>query len=414
MRKLYGVSWALAVVVIAALFASASAASAAVVTIHVAWPSEQEAGMADVVADFNQTHTTIQAQATYTPTATLPTLLATELQAGNPPDVFQANLANSNIASIYPLAAKGKLLNLTGQPWVKATPKFAKPLLTVKGKVYGAIPTADLNEIIYNRTVLSSLSVKPPATYSALLAYCAKAKAAGKIPIALAGATSTFPALLLVDVGTSFVFSKDPNWVTQRDHHKVTFASSPLWQAVGNATVQMNKDGCFGPSATGTTISSALGEVATGQAGMLIGVTAFYGALKMINPSASLGLLAFPGQSARYTAASVGVSPLAVSASTSNPAAVKTFLDFVEEPQQETVLANALGNITPGALTHDALPAWMSTIAPVVKAGKLVDTFDDFFPNQTTFFGTMVPDYTGLLTGQKTVSEFLHDTDAAW
>ncbi len=412
----------LALVVVFAVTLSASAATAkskATVTISFLANTENRLVWDVLLGNFARVYPEIHVEPTYIPSVQQQTLLLTQFQGGNPPDMFVTNVGASTPTAIYAFGAQGKLLDLTGAPWFKRVPAFARKYVEVKGRVYGFPGVFIPQGLMYNRDLFRQLGLSIPTRFSELLALCPKIKSAGKIPIALGAASASGPINMLVVLGTSFVYGKDPDWTIKRIQHKSTFAGSPLWQRTLQAIVQMKDAGCFQPAPEGTTNIAENTLVATGQAAMMFASATQSAPIKAINPNVNLGLFAFPGDDPKDTVVAVGngVSTVVGSKTTSHPAEVKTFINFIARPKQNSLYAKVVGSIGEYDLLKGKLPDLVKEMSKnLTTPGKSIFPYVVAWPRPDK--GLMIPNFylqvPGLFTGQRTPDQILQFMDALW
>ncbi len=416
----------LALVVVVALSVSAAAATAAgaknqaTVTISFAANIENKPAWDLMIANFERVYPDIQIEATYVPFSQYVPLLLTRLQAGNAPDVFATNAGAGHAAAVYALGSQGKLLDLTGRPWVKRVPPFFRKLLQVKGRFYGFPGVFQVQGLMYNRDLFKQLGLAIPTSFSGLLALCGKIKAAGKVPIAMGAASASSPLNMISALGTDFVYSKDPNWTLERIQHKVTFASSPLWQRMLQTIVQMKDTGCFQPVPEGTTNITENAMVANSQAVMMFASANQAAPIRTINPNVNLGFFPFPADNAKDTKVTVhnGNFTLVVSKTTAHPTEVKTFINFLGRTKQNTLLAK----VTDSAAGYDLikgklLPDIFKEVSKdLTTPGKSATAWAFSWPrpDKGLYVPTFYQQVVGLFTGQRTPDQILQTMDALW
>jgi raffinose/stachyose/melibiose transport system substrate-binding protein len=418
MRGRFVLGGALCAVLFAVAASGASAApqrKSAVVTLRILQFGSLQAGWDVLVKNFENVYPNIHVETTYGPPASYGTELVTQIQAGNPPDAFYVGPGNNNFYSVFPLGSQGKLLDLTGSPWQKRLPRYVKRYLQVHGKINANVLGYALSGLVYNRDLMSSLGVAPPKTLSDLIAFCGKAKAAGKIPMVVAGLGPGYSQLAAI-LMTAFVYSKDPNWNLERDQKKVSYTSSPLWKSAFQAIVQMNGAGCFGPAPAATTMAAGFNQMASGQAVIYVGAAPFIQAVQQINPNLNLGMINFPGLSAKDERVFVNWVGMGGSATTQHPKEVKTLLNFVSRPKQQTLFAKVANLTAPFDFAKGILASSLRELIPDVKAGRILPNPTYGFPsaNAAILISAGSSPLGGLLTGQLSVESLLAQLDAAW
>jgi raffinose/stachyose/melibiose transport system substrate-binding protein len=168
----------------AALLVGAGGASAKPqqqVTLKLLAAIQNEQGTDVIIANFQRVYPNIRVEATYVDSTAYGPLLLTQLQAGNEADIFTGSLGGSSNTSSYPLAAQGRLLDLSGSPWVKRVVSDARRYSSRQHKIYALPLGYNLQGLMYNTDLFASLGLKEPTTFNELLALCGKIRAAGKI-----------------------------------------------------------------------------------------------------------------------------------------------------------------------------------------------------------------------------------------
>jgi raffinose/stachyose/melibiose transport system substrate-binding protein len=409
---------ALSAGILAALTVGVAATAAgreATVTLKMLQPLEQQNQYQIMVANFERVYPDIKIEVTYVPFVQYVSLLLTEIQAGNAPDLFFANAGNNDTGSIYPLASNGKLLDLTGSPWQKRLPAFARPYFSRHGKIYGWPVTMSAQGLLYNADLFQSLGLKQPQNFAGLLALCRQITAAGKIPIAV-GLASLNSVLGLATVAESdFVYNKDPKWTIERNQKKVTFAGSPLWNRGLQAIVDMKNAGCFQPAPAATTTNGQQTLFTSGQAVMELGLNTQRGQLLVLSPSLNLRFMLVPADNAKDTVIPLA-TPVSIvaSATTQHPKEAKTFINFLARAKQSSLYASVGGGIAPFDAIKGVLPSWLSNLRPFLQKGRTVLQPSYSFPRSDIFVAGLVSPIVGLFTGQRSVSDILANLDKVW
>lgn len=410
------------VVAIAALAVGASGASASkadVVTLNLEYANTVQNAWEGIINDFEVKYPNIKINATYLDSVSSSTLIPTQLQAGNAPDIFIATAGTGSSTSIWTLAAAGKLLDLSGLRLVKSIPASGLAVHSYKGKVYGFPMAVSTNGVLYNTDLFKQLKLSPPTNLTDLFALCKKVKAAGKIPIAfgMAGST-TGVGVMLLQLENEFVYAQDPNWVTKLIAGKVTFSSSPLWRAMFQTISNLNKDGCFNDQPAGTSYPTGAGNlVASGQAAMEFLSGGTINSVTSINPNLHYAMFEVPPDNSggKHTYASIGYNlSVAANAATQHPAEVKEFLNFAADADEDYRWATLASSVAPLDLVHGLWPSYLASSDKVfAKAGRVSLNQSILLPNPTV--NTVLSnDIVGVITGQETVTSALGALDQAW
>jgi|WetSurMetagenome_2_1015567.scaffolds.fasta_scaffold69232_2 raffinose/stachyose/melibiose transport system substrate-binding protein len=375
--------------------------------------SPLQAGMTEVIANFEKLHPKVKVEAQYvSPGPDYSQTLITQIQAGNAPDVFYTDGGSGNPVSLIPLAKAGKLADLTGASYEAAVSEQAKDLFYNDGKLVG-MPLGVAGEaVIYNADEFAKLGIEAPATWADFLALCEKIKAAGKVPIVFPGQA---PAHIPLTLSANDVYAADPAWDSKRASGQVTFVGEAGWQKVLQQIDELNKKGYYQEGAAGTGIPQAFQMVASGQALMFIGPFDALGPIiGMSEGKVKFAAFPIPGETADSTVAMIVYGQtLCISADSKNLEAAKAFLEFVSQPDQGAVLTATGGTISMPDAVKGNFPPYLSTFAPLYKAGKVVAYPAALWPSEEVLnaFNTAA---TSIVTGQKSIEEALKGVDEAW
>ncbi|MFC7762350.1 extracellular solute-binding protein [Catellatospora bangladeshensis] len=112
--------------------------------------------------------------------------LTTATQAGSPPDLFQS--WGGGVLKQQVDAGLVKDITADVQPWIGSLLPAAVQPFTVDGKIYGVPFDVGMVGFWYNKDLFAKAGITaPPTTWAELLTTVSKIKAAGIVPIALAG-----------------------------------------------------------------------------------------------------------------------------------------------------------------------------------------------------------------------------------
>ncbi|KRO39766.1 MAG: hypothetical protein ABR66_02185 [Microbacteriaceae bacterium BACL25 MAG-120322-bin65] len=134
-------------------------------------------------------------------------VLATRLEAGDPPDSFQGHAG----AELMDYINAGQLEDLTflydEQGWTAVMPETLLPLITVDGKIYSVPVNIHRANVMWaNPTVLADNSIEMPTTWDEFFVAAETLEAAGIIPLALGEQWTQlhlFESVLLGELGTA-------------------------------------------------------------------------------------------------------------------------------------------------------------------------------------------------------------------
>ena len=416
-----GLAVALLAATVAGVTAGSSAQAAAKddVTLTLMYPNTVQNAWTKTIEDFEHKYPNIKINAQFVESLTGNTLLATQLQAGNAPDLFSVGAGTGSSTAIWNAGPAGKLLDLSTSPWVKRIPPNGIKYFKAGGKVYGWPMAVSTNGVLYNTELFKKLKLTVPANLKDALAQCKKIKAAGKIPYALGFAGSSVGvSVMVLQLTNQFVYGQDPNWVAKRIANKVTFAGSPLWRALFTTVDNLRRNGCFNENPAGTSYPTGAGNlVASGQAVMEFLSGGTINSVTSINPDIKYAMFQFPPDNSggKHTVASIGFAlNIGANAQTKHPDEVKKFLNFAADANVNVTWATNAGSIAPLNAIKGLFPSYLAAAdAPLAKAGRLVVNQSSEIPNPA-FNTAVINAVIGVITGQESVSSALGDLDKAW
>ncbi len=379
-------------------------------------PSGTEHYFQNAAAAYEKLHPGVTITSEVLPAENYAQAIATRIEGGNAPDVFEAESGSGQADSIQPFAKAGDLLPLT-DPQVKADLAPAGlSQFQYNGTIYAVSLGSAVNGIVYNDALAKSAGVTLTAnsTYSEVMQACAAAKAKGKSLYGLAGSVSENNGILAMEIATSTVYGADPGWDAQRTAGKVTFAGTPGWATALNSIVQLDKAGCFQPGAQGAGFDALTNGASSGQ---LFGFFAPSGAAVDINAASGghVHLVALPfaspaGQT--YLSLSSDTS-IAGNAHTKSPHLVASFLAFLASPAGQKILSVGSGYFPVGTTDITALGPVYQPVAGMITSRQYRNFPTIDWPNGKVYtdLGTGIQ---GLLTGQATVQQVLQQMDSDW
>jgi raffinose/stachyose/melibiose transport system substrate-binding protein len=372
-----------------------------------------------VIANFERAYPSIKVNVTWAQNATLLAQVeTTELAAGNAPDLLQTAAGCGSPIGVCRLGMAGDLAPMGRRPWAKRT----LPFVTAKSKWGGSLvafePTLQPFGLVTNDSLFRQLRLKVPQTFSQLLDVCREAKAAGTAAVVFAGGSAVPVTQLIVGLSVATVYGKDPEWTRKLRAGKVTFEGSRGWHQALQHFIDMNDAGCFQPGAVGVPSGSvAAGLFAQGQGLMFAMQSGQKGTIDVANPQFSYSFHRFPGgtsptQTTTYIAFGPEVSVNAHSRP-GNQRAAQTLVDFVARPQQNALDARLSGGLSQQEFLKGQIPAFMSSMRPVLaKHGYVTNPVASWWNTDT--LTAMQAIQIGLITGQNSVDDVLEAMDAAW
>jgi raffinose/stachyose/melibiose transport system substrate-binding protein len=400
----------------ALLATGASARPKADVTLTMLMPTTYQFATDIMNKNFERVYPNINIQVQYLPSDQLSTLLVTQLQAGNAPDLFFTKPGNAAVNGVWPLGQAGKLLDLTGRKWQPRIYPPAKRLATVGKKVLAWPGVIIPYGIVYNVDLFNQLKLKAPKTFADVIALCKQITAAGKVPFAQAWSSVTAGQIVGRERMVADVYGADPSWNTKRAKHQVTFAGSAAWHQALQSIVDMKNANCFQPGATGTSRPQQYALVANGTAVMSVMSAPELPNVTAVNPSIKLRMMNLPpdnGSKPTVTAATTYM--ISANAATSHPQEAKTYIDFVAREKQNSLFARVSYGMAPLDVKKGALPDWASPLKPIFNPAKIKggDAEADW-PNTRVFIEGLATGIVGLITGQTTIDGVLAKMDDLW
>jgi raffinose/stachyose/melibiose transport system substrate-binding protein len=368
-------------------------------------------------AAYEKLHPGVKITSEILPAESYPQAIATRLEGGNAPDIFEAESGAGQTDSIQPFAKAGDLLALTDPTLKTELAPASISQFEYNGTVYGVSLGSSTNGIVYNADLAKAdgVTITASSTYPDILQACAVAKSKGKALFGLAGSTVANDGIMALSIATSAVYGPDQNWDAQRAAGKVTFAGTPGWTTTLNAVVQMYKAGCFQAGAAGAgfdalTNGSASGKLfgffAPGSTAVDIAVAS--------GGHVHLTALPFPSPSGGPTYLSLSSDiTIAGSAHTQSPKLVASFLEYLASPAGQKILAAGSGYFPVGTTAVSSLaPAYQSSASLITsQQTRNYPTID--WPSGK-IYDDLGNGIQGLLTGQTTVKQVLEQMDSDW
>ena len=149
--------------------------------------------IAEIIAEYEAAHPGVTIEATVLENEALKAKIATEMQAGNPPDLFQS--WGGGVLAQQQEAGMVRSIDDEIADWKDTMNAAAMSIYQVDGVQYGIPYNFGLVGFWYNQDLFEQAGVSaPPATWSEFLDAVGKLKAAGITPIAV-GAGDKWPAM---------------------------------------------------------------------------------------------------------------------------------------------------------------------------------------------------------------------------
>jgi ABC-type glycerol-3-phosphate transport system substrate-binding protein len=332
-------------------------------------------------------------------------MIQTRFSSGSAPDVVYTGEPPYSLAN---LASTGKLSALSPTAVRQHLPASLKGYTSYNGKLYGVEAGLTPLGLVYNVQTLQSMGVTPPATFADLLAACKKFASAGKYLLTDGGADGNV-ATIFLELQNAFVVPADPNFDAELAGHKVKFATSAGWKNATSAFVDMTNAKCFPPDMPTETAAQAAGEVASGQAGMMLGYSGNTAQILALKPNAQLKMITFPGATSNVGVTVADDGEAVVPAGAKNPAAALALLNYLAGPAAELFNKGA-GTNSVADLTSANLTGSESTLVPAVKNG--LKQISPWLFNPAAMYTDTNKDAIGLFTHQMTPAQMLANLDS--
>ncbi len=185
------------------------------------------------------------------------------LTSGEAPDVFYSWPSGAGLTTY---ANAGYLTDLTPYAdkykWRDRLPDWALERNTFKGKLYAYPWEQDLEFVYYNKALFAELGLEIPKSFDDVLAWCDKASAAGKIPIAL-GNQDLWPAVNMWTDVTALVGGRQTGLALLQDRQEWNSAEP---KDAFDHILKMVEHKCFSPGFNGTSYNDSLLQFYSGQA----------------------------------------------------------------------------------------------------------------------------------------------------
>jgi raffinose/stachyose/melibiose transport system substrate-binding protein len=406
-----------AVVVLGLSAGAARPAGSDQITITMLISTDAQASFEVLIPNFERVYPNITVNATYGPTGGAGTQLeATEIAAGNAPDVLKAQPGCGLVISVCVLAKDGDLSPILKARWARWSLRSVISLSKYGEGLFAFLTSVGPGGVFTNDDLFRKLGLKVPGTFPQLLALCHAAKTDGTVALELGTDTSEFD-WLIADLAVANVYAADKHWAAERKAGVVSFDRSTGWQETLQEVIEMNNAGCFQSGAVGTSQTSAIAQFSQGQGLMIAQTSGQKSLLDGDSPQFSYSFHPFPaaaspGQSPVMVLMGIGLGVNAHSGA-ANQSAAQTFIDFVARPAQNALYAKIKGSLTQYQFLHNQIQPFMSSFAPLFAAHEyMIDPIQGWWNPDVQ--AALDQREVGLLTGQESVDDILKAMDSAW
>ena len=339
--------------------------------------------------------------------------IRTQLASGTAPDVMTVWPGNGNPGATYVLAKPGYLMDLSDQPWASKLPGGVKTVAQYDGKTYNAIFGVNGIGAVYNQQAMDQAGLKPPGTWTELLAFCKAAAAKGTPAYALGNQTNWVTQLVLYALVATTVYSSDKDFDKKMAAGQATFAASP-WATAMAKYQEMDKNGCFQKNSLGTSYEATQDLAATGKTLGIIQGNWVVALLKQKNPSGTFTLKALPAtddpaQTIMPAAAGAGYG---INAKTKNKELALKFVSYVMSPEGMSVFNKKQGSLPSLAGNGGAVDPSLAELTKYIGDNRTVPFMDQLWPNAKVQ-QTMLSGIQEIFSGQSTPDKMFAamDTD---
>jgi raffinose/stachyose/melibiose transport system substrate-binding protein len=342
--------------------------------------------------------------------------IRTQLQAGNAADVIETEAGSGQSRSIVPLA-QANFLEPLGDTATKTIPSGSEALFQVNGKTYGQPLGISYAGLVWNSKAAEAAGISSPLKdFDAVKAACSKVAGGGKSLFVLAGSTVPNAGITSLIISATRVYAQDPDWNKKRTDGQTTFANTPGWQQTLQTIVDMKSAGCFQQGAEGAGFDAITNNMAQGTSVSFFGPLGSASELQKAAPEQKFVAEAFPPATSSGKAFGIASATysLSLNAASQKKDAANAFLNWLADPAQANVFAQASGGLPITGLDKiDFSKTIYSDVADLLKNGDYTPLPNSGWKNSAVYdaLGTGVQ---GLLTGQSTVETVLKSMDTAW
>lgn len=374
-------------------------------TLTISGPSSYDHAVSAVAEEFMKEYPEVTVTTTGASTDQYQQNTRTQLASGTASDLVYVWPGGANSMSVWNIASEGALEDLSEEPWVDMIDEDNAYLTQYEDAtymlpmVYGAIGS------MYNTDVFDEVGLETPETWEDVIQACHTLNDAGVVPIAVGLQTPAHTQFITYSLVASTVYREHPDFNAQMADGEATFSASG-WREAFEMYMELEEEGCFQDSPTGTPDEEAIRMVGTGEAAMMVGTNPTLAQIQDSAGETEIGFFGLPNAEDPedvYLPVALG-GAYGVSAGSENKATAKAFLEFMSENQ--TLFSEvALGvPIDTSQLPEDNEP--LAAIAEFVDDARTAPYPDQTWPNaevQQTHF-QVIQD---LFVGNASVDEAL-------
>ncbi|WP_405460755.1 extracellular solute-binding protein [Streptomyces sp. NBC_00101] len=403
------------IAVVAALPPALSACSGSSDTLRLVGVTDQQQPVEELLALYRESRPGESFTTSFAPTEQMQTVVRTQLAGGNAPAVHAVYPGSGSAMSMVELARAGLLTDLSAQPWTKNIPEAFGAAYRYEGHTYLYSAGSCLIGAIYNKKVFARAGVEPPATWTELLAVCARLRARGIVPIALGAQTPWVTQLISYALVPNAVYAHNARFDDDLAAGRTSFRDSG-WADALDRYQELQRKGFFNDNPNGTTFEQQTAMVATGRAAMAVQVSAVLGVFReSAERPDDLAMFPFPGgddPADLWIPAGIVVG-LGVSVRARENARVADFIAFLGKQENIDRWASAVFAIPFRRDASTVVDPVLKAFLPIVDAGRAVPFMDQRWPNaevQPAHFAAVQD----LLAGETDVRGALGQMDDAY
>jgi len=377
---------------------------------------QDKAAYVGLAGEFQKANKGVTIDTSNLPSESYASAIATRVQGGNAPDVFNSAGGIGQANSIIPWAKAGLVLALPDDV-LKSLPESQKDLWVYNGKAYGVPLGSQANGVIWNDELAKSVGVDINASTSLddILSQCAAARSQGKSIYGLAGAAPPNTAFLAVGLATSTVYGPDKDWNAKRAAGKVTFAGTKGWHTALESIKKLYDAKCFQDGAESAGFDALTNGASQGN---ILGFFAPSGAAKQIMDAAGghvklvVEPIAAPSGTKPYLSLSADQS-VSASAKTKSPTLAADFLKYIVSDDGQKAYSTLVGTIPVNVSNSTTLLPQYETVKDLLS-NDAVRGYPPTGWSNAKVYADLGSGVQGILTGQMTVDQVLKQMDSDW
>jgi raffinose/stachyose/melibiose transport system substrate-binding protein len=381
-------------------------------TLVVAVPKQEvgENPYQSLVDGFSEANPDVSIELREFPVEGFSSVLRTQLQGGDAPDIVFANPGSGSSRSVLSLAEAGFLQPLTGTGAEELVSPSDERFFWAEDELWAQPTVVIPTGIVFNRSAMEADGVEWPDTFDGVLEVCEQAADAGKSMFVMAGGVPDGNNDVAVVLAAYQVYADDPDWNDQRDADEVDFATSPGWNDVLDTYMRMRDARCFQDGVEGAGFDTITNRLSQGESYAAFIPAGAAGDLMNANPGSvfDVDVLPSPVDDSRMLLASAD-GGFAVTTS-ANRELAQQFLDWVAQPDVLAEFALTQNGLPIGG-EGEVLPQY-EPVADLIESGAVSDNRTQEWGNEV--YLALSTGIQGMFTGQATKDVVLTQMDGLW